>query len=160
MSRPSITTQEIEYAVAKHLSWRQNVIVPNVHWGFGLRHEADLLVVTPAGSCWEVEIKISVKDLRRDARKRHGHDCDRIRRLYFAIPKKLEKEIKNIREDAGVFVIEKDDTVGGFCRLVRAASERQGSRALTPDEVKSLMRLAAMRIWTLKEHLIRARTKK
>lgn len=156
MSRPSLTTQQIEYAVARHLSWRQNVIVPNVYWGFHLSHEADLLVITPARSCWEIEIKVSVKDLRRDRLKKHGHDCDRVRRLYFAIPKALEKEIPNIREDAGVFVVDAGDRVGGICRLVRAPKERRGSRALTPEEVLALMRLAAMRIWTLKEHLIRA----
>jgi hypothetical protein len=36
-----ITTAEIEVVIAKHFGIRQNIIVPNISWGFD-SHEMDL----------------------------------------------------------------------------------------------------------------------
>ena len=64
------TAAEIEVVVAQYFDPRRNVIVPNVWWGWGLRHECDLVVMTKTGYAYEVEIKVSRSDLKADLKKR------------------------------------------------------------------------------------------
>ena len=71
MNQYNITTTEMEVALAHYLNMRVNLIVPNISWGMFI-HECDLLVITPAGYMWEVEIKVSKQDLSRDSKKRIG----------------------------------------------------------------------------------------
>ena len=100
-------TKEIELAVAGYFGIRQHLIVPNVSWGFtGLYYEADLVVVTKAGYAKEIEIKASRQDLIKDKSKKHNHNCRKFKELYFAIPKKLLKDIEHIPEKAGILVCE------------------------------------------------------
>ena len=96
---------DIELAVSGYLNPRQNLIVPNVHWGLGI-HECDLLVITQAGYAWEIEIKVSKADLIKDGKKRHGHIDFRIKELWFAIPKYLEPHIEHVPKHAGIIVVD------------------------------------------------------
>jgi hypothetical protein len=114
---------EIEIAVARYFHPRVNLVVPNVSWGMGL-HECDLLVITRAGYAYEVEIKISKSDLKKDREKRHCHVSSRISRLYFAIPKELENCIDYVPERAGIISVDyywpnRDDVFR--CEKVREA---------------------------------------
>lgn len=61
-----VTASEISYVLA-HKVWkpRTHVIVPNLSWGL-LPWEADLAVLHGSGYMDEVEIKISLADLRRE----------------------------------------------------------------------------------------------
>jgi len=104
-----VKTIEMEIAVANHFNARQNLIVPNVSWGFCI-HECDLLIVTKAGYLYEVEIKVSRGDLKNDMKKQHNHYDSRIKNLYFAIPKKLEKDIEFIPKEAGIMLVHKKET--------------------------------------------------
>jgi hypothetical protein len=65
-------------------------VVPNVSYGILLAGEADLICVSKAGVFHEVEIKVSVSDLKRDALKRHGHEDRLISFTWFAVPQELE----------------------------------------------------------------------
>jgi hypothetical protein len=60
----------VELAVASYFGIRRHLIVPNVSWGLGLRHECDLLIVRESGFAAEVEIKVSKSDLKKDVEKR------------------------------------------------------------------------------------------
>lgn len=109
-----MTAADISYVLA-HKIWkpRTHVIVPNLSWGL-LPWEADLAVLHGSGYMDEVEIKISLSDLRREFEtKKHKHDelvrglassylCDRkwiynwsdtkphiVRRFWFAMPERL-----------------------------------------------------------------------
>ena len=96
-----MNAKEVELAVANYFGIRQHLIVPNVMWGFtGLNYEADLVIVTKAGYAKEVEIKVSRADLIKDKEKRYNHDFKKFKELYFAIPKKLLKDIEHIPKRA------------------------------------------------------------
>lgn len=140
------TAKEIEIAVARYFDTRINMIIPNVFWGLDLQHECDLFILTKTGWAYEVEIKVSKYDLRNDAKKRHGHKSKLLRKLYFAIPEKLEPEIDNIPEHAGVLVV----GVGGRVKKAREAEQNKLAIKIPNDKALKLGRLAAMRIWNLK----------
>ncbi len=149
-----MTTAKIEIAVAKWFDTRLNMVVPNVSWGLGL-HECDLLVVTKSGYANEVEIKVNRYDLKKDQLKRHGHYSNLIHRLFFAIPVPLMEFREYIPERAGIIVVDfSNDAWGPFCRLERPAKINKLAQKLSPDQIQHLGRLAAMRIWSLKQTLV------
>jgi hypothetical protein len=143
------TVNEIEIAVARYFDTRVNMIIPNVFWGLDLRHECDIFVLTKTGWAYEVEIKVDKYDLKADAKKRHGHNSKLLKRLYFAIPKKLEPEIKNIPERAGVLVVDSNGKVS----KIREAIQNKLAIKIGEEKVVKLGRLAAMRIWNLKKKI-------
>jgi len=167
-----LTSLDIEVAVAKHFNYRANLIVPNVSWGWGLRHEADLLVLRPSGTCDEVEIKITASDIRADAKKRHPHWEDRrISRVWFAVPFELA-DCPLIPEAAGILAVartvrsrdadgrwvarpwrEGDAVWRDEVTVVRQARLRPKAerKPVTDKQRMKLATLGAMRIWALKE---------
>ena len=153
---------EVELAVVNYFGARQNLIVPNVSWGFGgLYYEADLVVVSKAGYAKEVEIKISRSDLLKDKEKKHNHDCKKFKELYFAIPKKLLRDKEHIPERAGILICSKEtneDKVYYHARLERTAA-KNNAVALSLNDKYNLARLGTLRIWNLKRKLIKQGTK-
>lgn len=145
-----MNARDIEIAVARFLGWRRLIIVPNVSWGLGLGHEADLLVMWASGFCEEYEIKISLTDLRAERKKKHGHRSVYIRALWFAVPAFLTEDLSEFPERAGVVSVD----AHGRCRVVRPArKDRQAQRL--PEKMRwKLLHLGCMRIWSLKEALI------
>jgi len=142
------TAKEIEIRIAKWFGYRTNLIVPNVSWGAGL-HECDILILTKAGYALEVEIKVSKGDIIKDGEKRHQHRSEKIKRLYFAIPKKLEKHIALIPVRAGVITVEET----GNCELIRNAEVNRAAKKWGDEDRFNIARLGAIRIWDLKEKL-------
>ena len=142
------TSKEIELAVARWFGIRKYVIVPNVSWGF-LPYEADLLLLTRSGCIWEVEIKVSHSDLLKDKKKRHNHDSDKVRQLWFAIPERLLVYVLHIPERAGIIVVKKDGKVLRY----RVPISNLHARPLSDDDRFQLARLGALRIWPLKEKI-------
>ena len=150
---------DIEIVVARYLDPRVNLIVPNVSWGLGL-YEKDLFVLTPSGYAWEIEIKISKSDLIADKKKPHGHYSEKIKRLYFAVPEFLGKEaLLHIPERAGLFIVI-DGEEQKYIRLLRPAKINKIARKLNDKEIEHLYKLAAMRIWSLKEIVYRLQREK
>lgn len=146
---PKITACEIEIAVATMFGWRDKIIVPNVSWGLsGLGHEADLLVMSMQGWCREIEIKVSGSDITADLHKRHGHKSRLVRQLYFAVPDKLA-EHPDLPVTAGLIVV-----TSGFAKIVREAPVNKSAVKLDPSQMKKVLHLAAMRIWSLKSKLM------
>ncbi len=154
-TRPKITTAEMEYLVARFLNWRVNMIVPNVTWGMDV-HECDLLVATRAGYLWEVEIKVTKADLKKDALKRHQHRSDKIKHLFFAIPSYLEDCVELIPERAGVILVSPRSD-GGYVRKLREPHTNPAARPISESARYTLARLGAMRIWGLQDKLIKVK---
>lgn len=165
-----MTTLEMEIALAAHFNHRQNLIVPGVHWGFFI-HEIDLLVITKAGYAYEVEIKVSKADLVKDGDKRHGHydKQGRIKYLYFAIPEKLRPHIAHIPTRAGIITVKKVmkkwgrygrdgyetyEVEGYDCQVIRQP-ETLGKYKFSDKERYDIARLGALRIWSLKDKLLK-----
>jgi hypothetical protein len=153
---------EIEVLMARYLGTSVTIVVPNVYYGLHI-HETDLLVLTPSGYAWEIEIKTSLADLKADKKKAHGHYSNKIKRLYFAVPEDLkDKALEHIPERAGLFIIHLNSTrkYPKYVSLVKAPQINTGARKLTEKEIKKLYELATMRLWSLKEHLYRLQKEK
>lgn len=146
-----LNASDVEIQVARLFNYRANLIVPNVYWGLNLRHECDLLIVTPARYATEVEIKVTASDVRADKKKRHDHDSVKIRRFFFAVPDYLA-DCPDLPEDAGLIKV---DSQGHFrqARIVRRPRFNKAARPLTEAEYNKLAQLGCMRIWDLKEHI-------
>lgn len=104
--KSQFTSSHLEIAAMRYFNPRVNIIVPNVSWGLQL-HECDLLVLTPAGIAYEVEIKISKSDIIADKKKPHGHNNKKIGKLFFCVPNPLaDFALQHIPERAGLLVVE------------------------------------------------------
>lgn len=145
------TAWEIELAVAKHFGIRDCVIVPNVSWGF-LPYEADLLILNSSDYAYEVEIKVSRGDLIRDKEKRHSHNCNKIRKLWFAVPEKLMHCLEFVPAKAGILIV----GIAGQVREHKPPEINKGCLKLTADEKFTVARLGALRLWPLKERVYRS----
>lgn len=152
-----MTLYEIECALAQYFNPRVNIIVPNVSWGMGLRHECDLLVMRKTGYCAEIEIKRSKADCRADLKKKHNHSSDMIRELWFALPASIYESCRElVPERAGILAVERTEYGTGFHVVVRRGAKRNmKARRLTEAERMNLARLGCMRIWPLKRKLIK-----
>jgi len=147
------TAKEIEIAVARHFGVRKYVMVPNVSWGF-LPYEADILVLSPSSYLWEVEIKVSRSDLLRDGKKRHQHDSQKVRQLWFAVPSRLEPCIEHVPEKAGILVVSTFGTVTEH----RKPTPNETAIKLSDEQRFQIARLGALRVWSLKEKISKMTT--
>jgi hypothetical protein len=144
---------EIELAVARKFGIRENIIVPNISWGFNC-HECDLFIIKKSGFAVEIEIKRSINDLKADFKKKHNHKDNRIKELYYCVPEDIyDKCVNLIPINAGIIVVNKDGN-GFWANIKRKAETRLNSRKLTADEQLSVARLGTMRIWSLKRNVI------
>ena len=146
----------MEEALARYFNYRQNIIVPNISWGFHI-HECDLLVIRKNGYVLEVEIKISKADLIKDREKVHNHEdyYGRIKELWFAIPEYLQENIKYIPEQAGIIIVYKHEWSDKFfCKTLREAKSNTCARKLCENEKLAIARLGTLRIWSLKRKII------
>jgi hypothetical protein len=143
-------TEDIEIAIASYFDTRKVVIVPNLYWGLGFQHELDLAVVTHNNYIWEIEIKISKSDLKADAKKKHGHYSNKVKRLYFAVPKELQEDaLILIPERAGLFIVDENRRV----ELIKKPITNVLARPLEQKEIEHLHKLIQMRFWTLKRNV-------
>ena len=144
------TCAEIEIAVAKYFNYRKHLIVPNISWGL-MNHECDLLILSKSGYATEVEIKISKSDLVADKKKQHKHESTMVKYLYFAIPSKMEKDIEHIPEHAGIIIVYNS----GHCSVLRNPIQNLKCRAFSAEDRLQMARLGALRIWNLKDKVIK-----
>lgn len=120
----------------------------------GLRYEADVVVLRPSGWATEVEIKISASDIRADLRKKHQHNSDLFRELWFAVPEAL-RDHPDIPERAGILYAVEEHR--GLC--VHRKPIRRDAKKWTPEQRLKLLRLASLRTWSLKMKMDDARRK-
>ncbi|MCK5450226.1 MAG: MmcB family DNA repair protein [Candidatus Omnitrophica bacterium] len=154
-----LSALDIELAVVEFFNPRQNLIVPNVWWSY-FKHECDLLVLTKSNYAYEIEIKTTLSDLKKDLLKKHGHYDHKIKRLYFAIPESLEKHIVHIPERAGVLAVKprQGRTFSGekiiytHLSVLRKAKDTSKYKFSNEDRY-NLARLGTMRVWKLKQKL-------
>jgi len=151
--KPKMHAGDIELALAYRYKWRQNLIVPNVYYGLNFRYELDLMVVTPAGWATEIEIKVSLSDLKADKKKTHDHRSNKIKYLYFAVPENLQSPaLELIPERAGLFIVRYEPAVFEYNKTeaVKSPITNNAARKITTTERIKLNELATMRIWSLK----------
>lgn len=153
-----ITATEIELALSGYFDSRRNFIIPNVKWGFrNLRYEIDLMVVTQSLYAYEVEIKISPGDLKRDREKLKWNYCGEqhyFRKSFFAIPEKMLKYQDLVPEKAGILAVSYNSKRYWFdTRLVREPVTDTLAKKVTETELAQLGRLTMLRMWDLKRNI-------
>lgn len=180
----TISTTEVELAIAKYYGTRQHIIVPNISWGFSWNdkwgwhsmHECDMFIIKKTGYAVEVEIKRSKGDLLNDFKKRHKHESDKIREFFYAIPEnKVDEWSKLIPKHAGIIAYWKyEESIWDKknhrwsnktkwivkAKTVRNAEINKNAIKLTTEEQLKIARLGTLRIWNLKEKLIKNATGK
>lgn len=153
----SLTIDQIEHAVAECFGVRNNIIVPNVSWGFFATHEADLLIINKTGYLTEVEIKRSWEDFKKDFQKTTTHDEGKVMWKYFAVPVNIKDKVlkylsDNERMDWGV-IIYYEDASAWFEKRPNNFGHSNPQKKLYLEEKLSIARLGCMRIWSLKKKL-------
>ena len=151
----AITAEAIELALLRVFDHRRNFVIPNVSWGFRhLNYEIDVMVVTASLYAYDIEIKISAGDLKRDAAKdkwRYCRDQHYFRKSYFAIPEALLKYAVFIPDHAGIIAVSYDSSRAWFyAHEVRAAVVDGLAKKVTDAELNQLGRLTMLRMWDLK----------
>lgn len=157
MTDTNLSIHEIELAVAQAFGIRNNIIVPNVSWGFFATHEADLVIINKTGYMTEVEIKRSWQDFLNDFKKHTTHDEGKVMWKYFAVPESMSEKVwqylcDNGHRDWGL--IPYTESGGAW---VQYYPDNKGhsdcSKKLFLEEKLAIARLGCMRIWSLKEKL-------
>ena len=158
-----LKTPELELLVAEFFNVRTKLIIPNVYWGFNMNYEADLVVVTKSRYAYEVELKVSKSDLKKDQSKRNCHNDKRFKRLYFAMPENIYDE-SLVPETAGVLLACYVEThtnwhgrkYEGYWVIVEKRKPKdQKVKPLSEKEYLKLLHLLAMRVWTMKKKFVK-----
>lgn len=156
---PRVTSSEIARELVRGrgpFSYQRFIAVENVSWGF-VTWEADLLVCSASGYLYEVEIKISISDLKRDRSKRRwviGRGInERVRGMWFAMPPQVwahKDAPASVPDGCGVIVVDPGgEHLWDRCRVERPC-KRQPARKLSDTEQLQLARLGVMRYWCRK----------
>ena len=144
---------------------RRYIILPNAYYGMGFQYEMDMLVVTWTGRIgYEVEIKISVSDLRRDQFKDkfkpHTYTgakdklSKRVAGMWYVMPVDVwEKAGDSVPADAGIIVI--GNSVRCVSRgvitdtevvVVRKPVRKQNLHKWTDQELAKMAHLLSIRV--------------
>lgn len=159
-----ITYKDIEIGLAEYFGIRKNIIVPNCFISFGTAkdHECDLIVIQKNGYAAEVEIKMTVSDFKADFKKKHCHEHELLRYLYYAMPSDIYDSVKNdIPDNCGAFSIEKVFRNEEFVTVtsLKLSPTAKPSRKLNFEEQLKIARLGTMRLWKHKGELNNHKTK-
>ena len=117
-----MTTHKMESLIYTYFESGSLVIVPKISknnywfdnktmlWKEIVNHECDMLIVTKNYYLTEVEIKISLSDLKADFKKKHQHKDKNIKNFYYAFPEEMkEKALKLIPKECGILIaVEKE----------------------------------------------------
>lgn len=152
----TITAAEIELALMTYFDTSRNFIIPNISNGFrGMNYEIDLMIVTRARYAYEVEIKISASDLKRDQKKWKWNYCidqHYFKKSYFAIPADLTEYQEFIPAHAGIIAVEYRGSPRFWwnCTVVREPTPDKLAKKVSDSEYAHLGELAMLRMWDLK----------
>lgn len=125
----------MQRALMFHFNWEVNDCYLNVEFGGGI---ADLLCITKARLCVEVEVKISMSDWNADQHKsKWGHPSrKKVSRMYYAVPEWMSTKIPAwLPKEFGVLAVGES----GWVKEVRPAVRVCKYRASIKDYAK-LMR--------------------
>lgn len=146
--------RDIEAEVALWLNPFVNTVVPNVT-SFWWAHESDLIMLTPRGYGYEVEIKVSRADLVADKKKQRWRASyaenplfpvpSLIKAIHFAGPETIEEDLLELAPPfAGILVV-REKTIGRQVQEVRKPNRNPQHRKWTDEETLKFTRLAYVR---------------
>lgn len=134
--------------------------------------ESDLLIIHESGWTWEIEIKVSVSDFRREFTKKAGkhrriqegkwtekgyfsHERESlIRKFFFAMPVDVYEKVKDqVPDYAGVILLDpaKKDGWGRLRPWIAKKAKDLPARRATPEDRAKMKESVYYRYWGLKE---------
>ena len=133
-------------------NWWLDTEADPIIWKNIVNHECDMLIVTKNCYLTEVEIKISLSDLKADFKKEHQHKDENIKNFYYAFPEEMkEKAIELIPEEAGILIaVKKHLNSGDEYRDIECYRKPKINKEAKPvnDIVLSrIYRLGYLRYW-------------
>ena len=157
-----MNTPEMEKLIYWYFQNSSLVIVPKIsgnNWWFDsetmlwkniVNHECDMLIVTKNHYLTEIEIKISLSDLKADFKKKHQHKDENIKNFYYAFPEEMkEKAIELIPEEAGILIaIKKEDGIQyREIECYRKPKINKGAKPINDKVLSMIYRLGYLRYW-------------
>lgn len=157
-----MTTHKMESLIYIYFESGSLVIVPKISknnywfdnktmlWKEIVNHECDMLIVTKNYYLTEVEIKISLSDLKADFKKKHQHKDENIKNFYYAFPEEMkEKALELIPKECGILIaVKKKCSIP--CRKIECYRKPKINKEAKPinDIVLSkIYRLGYLRYW-------------
>lgn len=155
-----MTADEVAMALVRSLfDFRRYIVVPNVTFGMLLPWEADLLACSSAGYLYEIEIKVTIADLKRDPLKRKwewpyrdDRRAHKIKGMWYAMPEKVyahEAAAACIPDHCGVIVLDPDSKrVGKGATIAKPMAQNPDVSKISDRQRLQLARLGVMRYWS------------
>ena len=161
-----MTTSEMEKLIYWYFQDSSLVIVPKISgnnwwldtesdpiiWKNIVNHECDMLIVTKNRYLTEVEIKISLSDLKADFKKEHQHKDENIKNFYYAFPEEMkDKAIELIPEEAGILIAVKKHLNSGYeyrdIECYRKPKINKEAKPINDIVLTRIYRLGYLRYW-------------
>lgn len=161
-----MTTPEMEKLIYWYFKENSLIIVPKVSgnnwwldteanpmiWKNIVNHECDMLIVSKNCYLTEVEIKISLSDLKADFKKKHQHKDENIKNFYYAFPEEMkEKAIELIPEEAGILIAIKKHLNSGYeyrdIECYRKPKINKEAKPINDIVLSKIYRLGYLRYW-------------
>lgn len=161
-----MTTSEMEKLIYWYFQDSSLVIVPKISgnnwwldtesdpiiWKNIVNHECDMLIVTKKCYLTEVEIKISLSDLKADFKKKHQHKDENIKNFYYAFPEEMkDKAIELIPEEAGILIAVKKHSNSGYeyrdIECYRKPKINKEAKPINDIVLSRIYRLGYLRYW-------------
>lgn len=159
-----MTTPEMEKLIYTYFESGSLAIVPKVTknngwldtqimiWKNIVNHECDMLIVTKNRYLTEVEIKISLSDLKADFKKEHQHKDKNIKNFYYAFPEEIkDKAIELIPEEAGILIAVKKHLNSGYeyrdIECYRKSKINKEAKPINDIVLSRIYRLGYLRYW-------------
>lgn len=133
--------------VTKNNGWLDTEVMI---WKNIVNHECDMLVVTKNRYLTEVEIKISLSDLKADFKKEHQHKDRNIKNFYYAFPAEMkEKAIELIPEEAGILIVVKKECGIPYRKIecYRKPKINKEAKPINDIVLSKIYRLGYLKYW-------------
>ena len=135
--------------VTKNNGWLDTEVNPMI-WKNIVNHECDILIVTKNHYLTEVEIKISLSDLKADFKKEHQHKDENIKNFYYAFPEEMkEKALELIPEECGILIaVEKKCSIPyRMIECYRKPKINKEAKPVNDIVLSKIYRLGYLRYW-------------
>lgn len=159
-----MTTPEMEKLIYTYFESGSLAIVPRVTknngwldteadlmiWKNIVNHECDILIVTKNRYLTEVEIKISLSDLKADFKKKHQHKDENIKNFYYAFPEEMkEKALELIPKECGILIAVKKESGIPYRKIecYRKPKINKEAKPINNIVLSKIYRLGYLRYW-------------
>lgn len=159
-----MNTSEMEKLIYTYFENSSLVIVPRISgnnwwldteadpmiWKNIVNHECDMLIVTKNRYLTEVEIKISLSDLKADFKKKHQHKDENIKNFYYAFPAEMkEKALELIPKDCGILIAVKKEYGISYRKIecYRKPKINKEAKPVNDIVLSKIYRLGYLRYW-------------